>query len=97
VTRPVFGRDRIPEPWPPIELPAECKPGDHLMDDILMRCTVCGWLADVERCATVGCIFPATYRAEVEDKTGQIVGTALACHRHAMLTGIGLIPDGRTA
>jgi hypothetical protein len=43
VSKLVFGRDRVEGAWEP-EVRPECKPGDHLVDHGIHRCTVCLWL-----------------------------------------------------
>lgn len=100
MSRPVFGRDTIPEPWgPQVSTLTECQFGSHLMDDILRRCTVCFWLdPEVSRCATVGCTYPATYEVEVGPK-GEgpafttVLRTAMFCNRHAFTGGMAIAGD----
>lgn len=77
---------------------SECRPGQHLVDGSLERCTECGWLdPDVRRCDVDGCIYPAEYEAEVGPK-GEgpefttIIQSGAFCDRHALLGGISLVP-----
>lgn len=99
----LFGRDRIPEPWTASAATApECKPGNHLLDQALERCTVCGWVdPETPRCATVGCPFPADYEVEVERTDdpdhGEVIVRESFCDRHAWLGGLALLPHGELA
>lgn len=97
----VFGRDRIPEAWPAPPPVPECRPGTHLVDLQLARCTVCLWLdPSVERCATQGCEMPGEYVAEMGPASEgpaftTILETALFCQPHALLGGLSLLPGAQ--
>ena len=98
MSRLIFGRDRMPvEEKPPSAV--ECKPGKHLVDDSLARCTECFWLDPlVDRCETEGCIYPADYEVDVADKGDTTfknpIRSAKFCGTHALLGGMALVPGG---
>jgi hypothetical protein len=101
VSRLEFGRDRIPNAWGGPEWALECKPGRHLVDSSIDRCTVCGWLdPETDRCETVGCIRPADYEVEVGPKDEgpaftTVIRSAKFCSSHAFTGGIAIVPpDG---